>query len=182
MNLKDEEILTEVWGGECADILHNYAGVEFACGGVCRQNIKIRLPFIELDKPVVIHSRDADEDMISMLKELGPKLRRKGVIHSFTSSLELAKTALDLDFYLGFNGIITFKKADDVREAVSLASLDRILTETDSPFLTPVPHRGKENAPYRLPHIVEKIAEIKEVDSADVYNKTYDNALRLFGL
>ncbi|MBG59994.1 MAG: hydrolase TatD [Peredibacter sp.] len=137
---------------------------------------------IELDKPVVIHSRDADEDMISMLKELGPKLRRKGVIHSFTSSLELAKTALDLDFYLGFNGIITFKKADDVREAVSLASLDRILTETDSPFLTPVPHRGKENAPYRLPHIVEKIAEIKEVDSADVYNKTYDNALRLFGL
>ncbi|MBC75684.1 MAG: hydrolase TatD [Halobacteriovoraceae bacterium] len=137
---------------------------------------------IELDRPVVIHSRDADEDMILMLRELAPRLKKKGVIHSFTSSLELAKTALELGFYLGFNGIITFKKAQDVREAVKLAPLDRILTETDSPFLTPVPHRGKENAPYRLPHIVEKIAEIKELDVDKVYGQTYENAQRLFAI
>ncbi|MCO4755519.1 MAG: TatD family hydrolase [Bacteriovoracaceae bacterium] len=136
---------------------------------------------IELDKPVVIHSRDADEDMITMLKELAPRLKRKGVIHSFTSTLELAQTALDLGFYLGFNGIITFKKAVEVREAVALAPIERILTETDSPFLTPVPHRGKENAPYRLPHIVEKIAQIKEMDENKVYSQTYQNAIDLFG-
>ena len=136
---------------------------------------------IDANKPVVIHSRDADEDMAAILKEMSPKLLRKGVIHSFTSSIELAQTALDLGFYLGFNGIITFKNAHDVRDAVSLAPLGKILTETDSPFLTPVPHRGKENAPYRLPHIVEKIAQIKELDLDEVYRQTYQNAIDLFG-
>lgn len=134
----------------------------------------------DLDKPVVIHSREADEDMAAILKKATPKLKRRGVIHSFTSSLNLAETALDLGFYLGFNGIITFKSASEVREAVAMASIDRILTETDSPFLTPVPHRGKENAPYRLPHIIEKIAEIKEMKAEQVYTQTYQNALDLF--
>lgn len=132
------------------------------------------------DKPVVIHSRDADEDMAAVLKEMAPALKRKGVIHSFTSSLELAKTALDLGFYLGFNGIITFKKAQEVRDAVAIAPLDRILTETDSPFLSPVPHRGRENAPYRLPHIIEKIAEIKEAKVEEVAAIAYQNAIDLF--
>lgn len=133
-----------------------------------------------LDKPVVIHSRDADEDMAKVLKEMAPRLKRKGVIHSFTSSLELAQTALDLGFYLGFNGIITFKKAQEVRDAVAMAPLDRILTETDSPFLSPVPHRGRENAPYRLPHILEKIAEIKEVEVEKIAASAYLNATDLF--
>lgn len=137
---------------------------------------------IKVDKPVVIHSRDADEDMMEILKELAPKLKRKGVIHSFTSGLELAQTALDLDFYLGFNGIITFKNAHDVRAAVELAPIEKILTETDSPFLTPVPHRGKENAPYRLPHILEKIAEIKSLEIEKVYEQAFQNAQDLFGL
>lgn len=135
----------------------------------------------KLDKPVVIHSRDADEDMARVLKELSGNLNKKGVIHSFTSSLELAQTALDLGFHLGFNGIITFKKAEDVRKAVALAPIDRILTETDSPFLTPVPHRGKENAPYRLPHVAEKIAEIKDMGLETVCEQTRQNALDLFG-
>lgn len=134
----------------------------------------------DLDLPVVIHSRDADEDMAAILKEMSPNLKRKGVVHSFTSSLELAQTALDLGFYLGFNGIITFKNAHEVRKAVAIASIDRILTETDSPFLTPVPYRGRENAPYRLPHIIEKIAEIKEMDLDLVYEQTYKNAKDLF--
>jgi TatD DNase family protein len=106
---------------------------------------------IKHDKPVVIHSRDADEDMINILQEKAPLLKRKGVVHSFTSGPELAQTAIDLGFYLGFNGIITFKNAHDVRAIVELCPIEKILTETDAPFLTPVPHRGKENAPLLSP-------------------------------
>jgi TatD DNase family protein len=135
---------------------------------------------IEKEKPVVIHSRDADEDMINILKEYAPKLKRKGVIHSFTSGPELAQCALDLDLYLGFNGIITFKNAKEVRAIVEMCPIERILTETDAPFLTPVPHRGKENAPYYLPHVIEKIAEIKNLPHEEVLNITYKNALDLF--
>lgn len=135
---------------------------------------------IEKDKPVVIHSRDADEDMINILKEKAPKLKRKGVIHSFTSGPELAQSALDLGFYLGFNGIITFKKAQEVRDIVKLCPIERILTETDAPFLTPTPHRGKENAPFYLPFVVKKIAEIKNLPEQEVLDICYKNAFDLF--
>ena len=135
---------------------------------------------IDLDKPVVIHSRDADEDTIKMLQKLGPHLKHKGVIHSFTAGPELAQVALDLGFYIGFNGIITFKKAEDVRDIVRLCPLDKILLETDSPFLTPVPHRGKENAPFYLPHILEKVAEIKKCDTKKIEEIAYNNAMKLF--
>jgi TatD DNase family protein len=136
----------------------------------------------ELNKPVVIHSRDADEDMLIMLREYAPTLQRKGVIHSFSSSLKLAEEALALGFYLGFNGIITFPKADNVRETVKLAPLSRILLETDSPFLTPVPHRGKENAPHWLGLVAQKIAELKNVSLDEVKNTTTQNAHQLFEL
>lgn len=135
---------------------------------------------IDLDKPVIIHSRDADEDMINTLKEFAPKLNRKGVIHSFTSGKELAQVALDLGFYLGFNGIITFKNAQNVRDIVDLCPVDRILLETDSPFLTPVPHRGKENNPAYIPFVYEKICELKKVDSSNSQKLFWDNSVNLF--
>ncbi len=135
---------------------------------------------VEENMPVVIHSRDADEDMINILKEYAPQLKCKGVVHSFTSGPELAQTAIDLGFYLGFNGIITFKKADEVREIVKMCPLKQTLLETDAPFLTPVPHRGKENAPDKLPFILEKIAEIKSEEPNIVANTCYQNALDLF--
>lgn len=135
---------------------------------------------IENDKPVVIHSRDADEDMINILKEYAPRLNQKGVIHSFTSTKELAEVALANGFYLGFNGIITFKKAQEVRDIVAITPLERILIETDAPFLTPVPHRGKENTPANLCHILEKIAEIKEVSPQEVETQCYKNSIQLF--
>jgi TatD DNase family protein len=135
---------------------------------------------VDTDKPVIIHSRDADEDMIQILEEYAPRLSRKGVIHSFTSEMKLAKRAIELGFYLGFNGIITFKKAENVREVVKFCPIDKILLETDSPFLTPVPHRGKENTPVRLPHILEKIAEIKELSPQIVENICYENSIKLF--
>ncbi len=135
---------------------------------------------IEIDKPIVIHTRDADEDTIQILSELAPSLKKKGVLHSFTSGPQLAHEALKLGFYIGFNGIITFKKAEEVRDIVRMTPIERILFETDSPFLTPVPHRGKENAPFYLPHIVEKIAEIKNVSIQELVQQVYKNSQTLF--
>ena len=137
---------------------------------------------IEVDKPVVIHSRDADEDTILILKEYAPKLKRKGVIHSFTSGPELAQVAIDQGFCLGFNGIITFKTAENVREIVKLCPIEQMIIETDAPFLTPVPHRGKENCPEYLPFILEKIAEIKNVEPAMIEQAVYHNSIELFKL
>ncbi|MAX67782.1 MAG: TatD family hydrolase [Bacteriovoracaceae bacterium] len=144
---------------------------------VFKQQLEIA---IKTKKPVIIHSRDADEDMISILSEYAPKMPYKGVIHSFTSGEELAKKAIELGFYLGFNGIITFKNANNVRDIVSLCPIEKILIETDSPFLTPVPYRGKENAPKNLPYILEKIAEIKNLSPKEVEKNCYENSKKLF--
>jgi TatD DNase family protein len=132
------------------------------------------------DLPVVIHTREADEDTISILKNFSSSLKRKGVIHSFTSSKELAEFVLNEGFYLGFNGIVTFKKAENVQEVVKITPPERILFETDSPFLTPVPHRGKENTPYYLPFIAQKIAELKEMDLELLKKQVYQNSLHCF--
>jgi TatD DNase family protein len=135
---------------------------------------------IQHDLPVVIHTREADNDTKAILKTYAPMLKMKGVIHSFTSSIELAEFVLDLGFYLGFNGIITFKKAEEVQNVVKITPVERILFETDSPFLTPVPHRGKENVPYYLPFIAKKIAEIKNIDQIELEQVVYQNSLRCF--
>lgn len=111
--------------------------------------------------PVVIHSRDADEDMMEILSSFFPQ-GLKGVIHSFTSTATLAEMALDGGLYLGFNGIITFKNAENVREIVRMTPEKRLLLETDAPYLAPHPFRGVENAPYYLPPIAEKLAALKE--------------------
>ncbi len=132
------------------------------------------------DLPVVIHTREADEDTRSILKNFTTKLKRKGVLHSFTSSKELAEFALSEGFYLGFNGIVTFKNAHNVQEVVKITPPEQILFETDSPFLTPVPHRGKENGPYFLPYIVEKIAELKNLDVEKLTQLVYQNSLNCF--
>ncbi len=132
------------------------------------------------DLPFVIHSRDAEEDTMAILKNVKTQIRQKAVIHSFTSKIELAELAIDLDLFLGFNGIITFKNAKDVQSAVEIAPLSHILLETDAPFLTPVPYRGKENAPFYLPFIAEKVAELKQTDVLEVLQKTYRNSHLLF--
>lgn len=134
----------------------------------------------DTDRPVVIHSREADEDTIAILGEFEDTLKRRGVIHSFTSGPGLARYALDQGWCLGFNGITTFNKAENVRDIVRMAPIEQILLETDSPFLTPVPYRGKENAPFYLPFIAEKIAEVKELPLDEVISETYRNSLRTF--
>src|SRR5690554_424052 len=134
----------------------------------------------EHDRPVVIHTRDADEDTIAILKEFEGSLKRRGVIHSFTSGPGLAEYALGEGWCLGFNGITTFNKAENVRDIVRMSPITQILLETDSPFLTPVPYRGRENAPFYLPFVAEKIAEVKELPLGQVVSQTYQNSLRVF--
>jgi len=132
----------------------------------------------ESNKPVVIHTRDADQDTADILKTF----KCRGVVHSFTSSPELARTVLSLGYFIGFNGIITFKNAANVREIVELTPIEHMLIETDSPFLAPVPHRGTENAPFNLPHVAQKIAEIKNVSVEEIIKKTTENAKKLFSI
>lgn len=132
------------------------------------------------DLPVVIHTRDAEEDTRAILKNFTHSLKRKGVVHSFTSSRELAEFVLAEDFYIGFNGIITFKKAENVQDVVKITPVEKILFETDSPFLTPVPHRGKENAPFYLPFVAAKIAELKNIDLELLKNQVLHNSLKCF--
>jgi TatD DNase family protein len=134
----------------------------------------------DVDLPVVIHTREAEEDTKAILRNFSTFLKRRGVVHSFTSSLELAEFALDQGFYLGFNGIITFKKAENVQQVVKMAPMGKILLETDAPFLTPVPHRGKENAPHYLPFVAAKVAELKNLSLEEVQSVAYQNALDCF--
>lgn len=134
----------------------------------------------DADLPVVIHTRDADEDTKAILKNFSKTLKRKGVVHSFTSTIELAEFVLTEGFHIGFNGIITFKKAENVQEVVKITPANRILFETDSPFLTPVPHRGKENAPFYLPFVAAKIAELKGMNLEELKTQVFHNSLECF--
>lgn len=135
---------------------------------------------VDLDKPIVVHTREADEDCRAILSNYSQHLKKKGVIHSFTSGLALAEYCLSEGFMLGFNGIITFNRAENVREVLGATPLEQMVTETDAPYLTPVPYRGKPNAPKYLPFIVEKIAEVKGLTTEEVLAQTYQNAQRLF--
>jgi TatD DNase family protein len=133
----------------------------------------------ELRLPIVIHTREAQEDTIAILKEeKGGEVG--GVFHCFSGDAWLAKDALDLGFYLSFSGVITFQNAVMLRDIVKTVPLDRILVETDSPYLTPVPHRGKRNEPAYVRHVAEKIAEIHGVSVPEVEEATTQNTKRLF--
>ncbi len=134
----------------------------------------------DTDMPVVIHTREADEDTRAILENFSSKLARKGVIHSFTSGLALAEYCLAEGFALGFNGIATFNQADNVREVVSATPMDQLLLETDAPYLTPVPYRGKPNAPFYLPFIAEKVAQVKGYSVEHLLERAWHNSMELF--
>ena len=133
---------------------------------------------VELNLPVIMHSREAETDTLKILQEIPvPSL---GVAHSFTSSFEMAKTLIEMGWYIGINGIVTFKNAEDLREVVSWLPLDRLLLETDSPFLAPTPFRGKPNKPAHIPTIATFIAELREISLEQLSEQTSANAQRLF--
>lgn len=132
----------------------------------------------ELGLPVEIHTRDAEEDTKEILKSFKGKVR--GLLHCFTGSFDLAKSALDSGFDISISGVVTFKKAEDLRSTVSQIPLDRIHVETDAPFLAPMPHRGKENQPAFVRFTAEKVAELQGVSLSTLAEKTKANALDLF--
>ena len=134
---------------------------------------------IETDLPLVIHTRDAEEDTMRILRSAGQG-KSRGVMHCFSGTQWLAEQALDIGFYISFSGIITFKKSEDLREVVKRTPLDRILVETDSPYLAPVPNRGKRNEPAFVVHTARLVAELKGVSYEDVVRQTGENFLRLF--
>ena len=135
---------------------------------------------VELNLPVVIHTREADEDTRAILSNFAGHLKRGGVIHSFTSGLPLAEFCIEQGFYLGFNGITTFKNADNVRAVVEMTPFDHLVLETDAPYLTPIPYRGVVNAPCYLPFIAEKVAEVKNIAVEPLLQHAYQNSLNLF--
>jgi len=130
--------------------------------------------------PVVIHTREADDDTRAVLANFSDALAGNGVIHSFTSSPALAEFCLAEGFMLGFNGITTFKRADNVREVVALTPVQQLVLETDAPYLTPVPYRGKPNAPYYLRFIAQQIATVLAMPVEQLLAQAYRNSERLF--
>jgi TatD DNase family protein len=136
----------------------------------------------EVDLPVILHNRDSDDDLLSALKSSSLSSRNNpGVLHSFSTTWETAAAALDLGYYLGFSGPVTFKKSDDLREIVSKVPTDRIVVETDAPFLAPQKYRGKRNEPAYVSIIAETIASIRGVKLETFARQSTDNAVRLFG-
>lgn len=130
-------------------------------------------------KPLIVHSREAREDMLRILTEEGAR-DAGGVLHCFTETWEMAKAALDLGFYISFSGIVTFKTADELRAVAKKVPLDRLLIETDSPYLAPVPHRGKPNEPGFVAAVAQCIAGLRGMSAEEIADLTRDNFFRLF--
>lgn len=135
----------------------------------------------KLNMPIVVHSRDAAADTVNVMKENDAE-GLGGVIHCYSYTKELAKTFLDMGFYFGIGGVITFKNARKLVETVEYLPLDRIVLETDSPYLAPEPYRGKRNSSLYIPYVAEKIAEIKNISVDEVYAATWENAMKLYGM
>jgi len=146
----------------------------------------------QTDLPLVIHTRSASSDTLAILEEEGglgsatgavpsAGAPSRGVFHCFTETREVARAALDLGFYISFSGILTFRSAADLREVARFVPLDRMLIETDSPYLAPVPHRGKTNSPALVPWVARQIAEIRGLDVETVAEVTSRNFELLFG-
>jgi TatD DNase family protein len=137
---------------------------------------------LELELPVILHNREADHDLLEILS--GAALSRRsgpGVLHSFSSGWDTARRALDLGYYLGFTGPVTYPKAAELRKVVAQAPLDRILVETDAPFLAPQARRGRRNEPAYVNYVLERVAEIHGLSTEEAARQTTDNVRRLFG-
>jgi len=130
--------------------------------------------------PLIIHAREADQDIINILKSENKDNDIKGVIHCFTGSKDMAKKALELDLYISFSGIITFKNADNIRECCKIVPKDKILIETDAPFLAPTPNRGKRNEPSYILETLKTVAELKKIDIKEMAEITTNNFFNLF--
>ncbi|MEM8639688.1 MAG: TatD family hydrolase [Cyanobacteria bacterium P01_G01_bin.54] len=148
---------------------------------ICEQQLQIA---VALGKPVIVHCREAAPAMVELLQQVQEKTGRavRGVMHCWTGSPEETRWFLDLGFYISFSGIVTFKTAHQVKAAVAVVPDDRLLIETDCPFLAPVPYRGKRNEPSYVHHVAEAVAELRQTPLDTIAQQTTANAQRLFGL
>ncbi|ASG68387.1 deoxyribonuclease [Francisella halioticida] len=136
---------------------------------------------IEVAKPIIVHTRAAKQDTLDILKS--EKVEKYGgILHCFTEDYDMAKQAIDMGMYISFSGILTFKNAKDIQETAKKLPLDRILIETDAPYLTPVPYRGKPNYPEYVKYVAKFLAELKNEDFEQVAKQTYDNTCDVFKL
>ncbi|WP_392562647.1 YchF/TatD family DNA exonuclease [Orbus sturtevantii] len=133
----------------------------------------------ELKKPIIVHTRQAKQDTLAMIKT---ENAYSGVLHCFTEDIDTARRLLDLGFYISFSGIITFKNAEALRDVARFVPLDRLLIETDSPYLAPVPYRGKENHPANVRQVAEYLAVLKQLPLEVFTKKTTENFCNLFGV
>ena len=132
----------------------------------------------ELELPIVIHSRDASVDTIDIIKN--NKVKKAGIFHCCQLNQELVRQALELGYYISFAGPITFKNSKNAPDIIKMVPMDRILIETDSPYLSPEPNRGKRNDCRNVRYVAQKIADVKELTVEEVAQKTYENAIRIF--
>ncbi len=136
---------------------------------------------VDVNLPLIIHTRDARQDTLDILRsEQAEKVG--GVLHCFTESREMAESAMELGFYVSFSGIVTFNNADELREVAKHIPMDRILVETDSPYLTPKPYRGKPNSPMYVSEVAKLLAELKQIEYQSFCQQTTENYFRLFGI
>jgi len=189
-NTDSAKVLLELWNnplcvaaGEIGlDYFYDESHPEYP-GPTRRVQQKVLLTQLQLaaenNMPVIIHNREADDDLIDAISQF-PTLR--GVFHCFNSSWEVAQKVLSHGFYLGFTGMVTFKNAASVREVAHNCPLDRLLIETDSPYLAPVPHRGKTNEPSFVPLVAQTIANERQTSIDEIAQASTDNAKTLFGL
>lgn len=133
----------------------------------------------ELSKPLIVHTRQAKQDTLAMIKS---EKAYSGVLHCFTEDLDTARKLLDLGFYISFSGIVTFKNAESLREVARFVPIDRLLIETDSPYLAPVPYRGKENQPANVRQVAEYLAVLKQLPLEEIAQQTTQNFCHLFGI
>ena len=136
----------------------------------------------QLNIPVIVHSRNAEIDTYEILKSECKNSNLKVLIHCFTGSKNFAKKLIDLNFYISVSGIITFKKSIELAQTVSLIPIENLLVETDSPYLAPLPYRGKDNEPSYIIHTVEKLSQIKKLSSESIMVNTTKNFMKLFNL
>lgn len=171
--------------GETGLDYYRLAGRSIADMGWQRERFRVHIRAARLvNKPLVIHTRSASADTLAILKEEGEggdcPGRAGGVFHCFTETMAVARAALDLGFYISFSGIVTFKTAADLREVAKFVPLDRMLIETDSPYLAPVPYRGKTNNPSYVPYVAALIADLRQQTVATIASVTSSNFETLF--
>jgi TatD DNase family protein len=165
------------WGEIGLDFVKEYSSRDIQLRAF-RQQIRLAGG---IDLPIIVHNRNAHIETVEILREEAAGALR-GVMHCFSGDVKLAKQVLDLGFFISVTGVVTFPKAKVIKEVVSYVPLDRLLIETDSPFLSPAPYRGKPNEPARVVHVAEEIARIKEVSLQEVARCTSANARDLFRL